>query len=76
MGLVEGPRIVATNMVVCMTGGHAAWIGRQADGADEHAHLQLRHRPGIARETGRDIGEGRQPGEAGVAIANVDVIAI
>jgi imidazolonepropionase-like amidohydrolase len=34
-GLVEGPRMVATNLVVCMTGGHAAWIGRQADGADE-----------------------------------------
>jgi imidazolonepropionase-like amidohydrolase len=34
-GLVEGPRIVATNLVVCMTGGHAAWIGRQADGPDE-----------------------------------------
>jgi imidazolonepropionase-like amidohydrolase len=34
-GLIEGPRIVATNLVVCMTGGHAAWIGREADGADE-----------------------------------------
>jgi imidazolonepropionase-like amidohydrolase len=34
-GIVEGPRIVATNMVVCMTGGHGAWIGREADGPDE-----------------------------------------
>lgn len=34
-GLIEGPRMVATNLVVCMTGGHAAWIGRQADGPDE-----------------------------------------
>jgi imidazolonepropionase-like amidohydrolase len=35
MGLVEGPRIVATNQVVCMTGGHGAWIGREADGPDD-----------------------------------------
>ena len=34
-GIVEGPRIVATNMVVCMTGGHASWLGREADGPDE-----------------------------------------
>jgi imidazolonepropionase-like amidohydrolase len=34
-GLVEGPRIVATNMVVCMTGGHGAWIGREADGPED-----------------------------------------
>jgi imidazolonepropionase-like amidohydrolase len=34
-GLIDGPRIVATNLVVCMTGGHAAWIGREADGPDE-----------------------------------------
>ena len=34
-GLVEGPRIVATNMVICMTGGHGAWIGREADGPEE-----------------------------------------
>lgn len=34
-GLVQGPRIVAVNQVVCMTGGHGAWIGRQADGPDE-----------------------------------------
>jgi imidazolonepropionase-like amidohydrolase len=35
MGVVEGPRIVASNMVVCMTGGHGSWIGREADGPDE-----------------------------------------
>jgi imidazolonepropionase-like amidohydrolase len=34
-GLIEGPRIVATNMVVCMTGGHGSWMGREADGPDE-----------------------------------------
>jgi len=35
MGLIEGPRIVATNLAVCMTGGHASWLGREADGPDE-----------------------------------------
>ena len=34
-GLVEGPRIVATNLVICMTGGHGAWIGREADGPED-----------------------------------------
>jgi imidazolonepropionase-like amidohydrolase len=34
-GLIEGPRIVATNLVICMTGGHASWIGREADGPDD-----------------------------------------
>jgi imidazolonepropionase-like amidohydrolase len=34
-GLLEGPRIVATNQVICMTGGHGAWIGREADGPDD-----------------------------------------
>jgi imidazolonepropionase-like amidohydrolase len=34
-GIVDGPRIVATNMVVCMTGGHGSWMGREADGPDE-----------------------------------------
>jgi imidazolonepropionase-like amidohydrolase len=35
MGLVEAPRIVATNLVICMTGGHGSWIGREADGPEE-----------------------------------------
>jgi imidazolonepropionase-like amidohydrolase len=34
-GLVEGPRIVAANLVVCMTGGHGYWLGREANGPDE-----------------------------------------
>jgi imidazolonepropionase-like amidohydrolase len=34
-GLIEGPRIVATNLAICMTGGHASWIGREADGPDD-----------------------------------------
>ena len=34
-GIVEGPRIVATNLVICITGGHGSWIGREADGPDD-----------------------------------------
>ena len=34
-GLLEGPRILAAGRVVCMTGGHGSWIGREADGPDE-----------------------------------------
>ena len=34
-GIIAGPRIVATNLVICITGGHGSWIGREADGADD-----------------------------------------
>ncbi len=31
-GLVPGPRILAAGLAICMPGGHASWIGRQAEG--------------------------------------------
>jgi imidazolonepropionase-like amidohydrolase len=31
-GLLPGPRIVPAGLAVCMTGGHARFIGREADG--------------------------------------------
>lgn len=34
-GTVRAPRISAANQVVCMTGGHGSWMGREADGPDE-----------------------------------------
>ena len=34
-GLLSGPRIVAAGLAVCMTGGHARFIGREADGPVE-----------------------------------------
>jgi imidazolonepropionase-like amidohydrolase len=34
-GLLPAPRIVPANLIVCMTGGHAHWLGREADGPDE-----------------------------------------
>ncbi|WP_447977452.1 amidohydrolase family protein [Candidatus Nitrospira bockiana] len=36
-GLIPGPRIIAAGLAVCMTGGHARFIGRQADGPVEVA---------------------------------------
>ncbi|HKN86883.1 MAG TPA: amidohydrolase family protein [Nitrospiraceae bacterium] len=34
-GVLPGPRIVAAGLAICMTGGHARFIGRQADGPAE-----------------------------------------
>ena len=34
-GLLPGPRIVAAGRAICMTGGHARFIGREADGPVE-----------------------------------------
>ncbi|MEX5215124.1 MAG: amidohydrolase family protein [Nitrospiraceae bacterium] len=34
-GLVPGPRILAAGQAICMTGGHARFIGREADGPIE-----------------------------------------
>jgi imidazolonepropionase-like amidohydrolase len=34
-GIVEGPRMVASNLVVCMTGGHGNWLGRESNGPDD-----------------------------------------
>jgi imidazolonepropionase-like amidohydrolase len=33
-GLLPGPRIAAAGRVICMTGGHASFIGQEADGPD------------------------------------------
>jgi imidazolonepropionase-like amidohydrolase len=34
-GQLSGPRLVAAGQVICMTGGHARFIGREADGPAE-----------------------------------------
>ncbi|MDE3035040.1 MAG: amidohydrolase family protein [Nitrospirota bacterium] len=34
-GLIPGPRILAAGLALCMTGGHARFIGREADGPEE-----------------------------------------
>jgi imidazolonepropionase-like amidohydrolase len=33
--LLPGPRILASGLAICMTGGHARFIGREADGPSE-----------------------------------------
>jgi imidazolonepropionase-like amidohydrolase len=34
-GRLPGPRMRAAGAIICMTGGHGWWIGRQADGPDD-----------------------------------------
>ena len=34
-GFLVAPRIVPANLAICMTGGHGAWIGREADGPED-----------------------------------------
>ncbi len=34
-GIIPGPRTLNAGLAICMTGGHAWFIGRQADGADD-----------------------------------------
>jgi len=34
-GIIPGPRTLNAGLVICMTGGHAWFIGRQADGVDD-----------------------------------------
>jgi len=34
-GWAPGPRILAAGKVICMTGGHGWWIGRETDGPDD-----------------------------------------
>lgn len=34
-GLVSGPRMLASGLVICITGGHGWQMGREADGPDE-----------------------------------------
>ena len=34
-GVIPGPRTLSAGLAICMTGGHAWFIGRQADGRDE-----------------------------------------
>jgi imidazolonepropionase-like amidohydrolase len=34
-GLIDGPRIVSAGRIICITGGHGSWVGREADGPDD-----------------------------------------
>ena len=38
LGLLPGPRVVASGRAIAMTGGHGWFIGREADGADAVRH--------------------------------------
>jgi len=34
-GIIPGPRVLASGLMICMTGGHGWQMGREADGPDE-----------------------------------------
>jgi imidazolonepropionase-like amidohydrolase len=34
-GLVEGPRMLCAGKIICITGGHGHWTGREADGPED-----------------------------------------
>ena len=38
LGVVPGPRVVAAGRAIAMTGGHAHYLGREADGCDAVRH--------------------------------------
>lgn len=68
-GLIPGPRILAAGKVICMTGGHGAWIGREADGPDEvrkAAREQLKAGADLIKviATGGVMTPGVEPGAA------------
>jgi len=68
-GLVQGPRILASGRVVCMTGGHGWPFGRQADGPDEvrkAVREQLRAGVDLVKlmATGGVMTPGVEPGSA------------
>lgn len=68
-GLWPGPRILAAGKVICMTGGHGHWIGREADGPDEvrkAVREQLRAGADLVKviATGGVMTPGVEPGAA------------
>jgi imidazolonepropionase-like amidohydrolase len=66
-GIVEGPRMLCSGKVICMTGGHGWPMGREADGPDEvrkAAREQIKAGADIIKlmATGGIITPGVQPG--------------
>lgn len=68
-GWVEGPRMLAAGTVICITGGHACFIGIECDGADavrRAARQQIKAGADLVKviATGGVITPGVQPGAA------------
>ena len=68
-GQIEGPEVLAAGNLICMTGGHACFLGGEADGADAvraMARRQLAAGAALIKliATGGVITEGVRPGAA------------
>jgi imidazolonepropionase-like amidohydrolase len=71
--VVPGPRILAAGKVICMTGGHGYWVGREADGPDEARKAvreQLKAGADVIKliATGGVLTPGVEPGAAQLAL--------
>jgi imidazolonepropionase-like amidohydrolase len=68
-GMIPGPRMLASGLLLCMTGGHGWWMGRQVDGPDDArkgAREQLRAGADVIKvmATGGVMTRGIEPGSA------------
>ncbi|MFZ5917365.1 MAG: amidohydrolase family protein [Chloroflexota bacterium] len=68
-GLIPGPRMLVSGKVICMTGGHGHFLGREVDGADEArkgAREQLKAGADVVKvmATGGVMTPGVEPGSA------------
>jgi len=66
-GVVQGPRVLASGEVICMTGGHGWFFGDEADGPDEvrkATRRQLKSKVDLIKvmATGGALTEGVEPG--------------
>lgn len=68
-GLIPGPRMLVSGLVLCMTGGHGHFMGREVDGPDEArkgAREQLKAGADVIKvmATGGVMTPGVEPGSA------------
>ncbi len=78
-GFVEGPEVFAAGRLVCMTGGHACFLGIEVDGGDEArkaARSQLKAGARLLKviATGGIITEGVRPGAAQLTVAEMRAV--
>ena len=67
VGIIQGPRILSSGEVICMTGGHGWFFGDEADGPDEvrkATRRQLKSTVDLIKimATGGALTEGVEPG--------------
>lgn len=76
-GRVVGPRVLACGQTIVMTGGHANWFGREADGTDEvrkAVREQLKRGADVIKcmATGGVLTSGAQTGSVELTRAELD----